>query len=73
MNVAELTKRIQYTVDQDGQVTAVVLPPELWRRILEALEDGEERALVQALYSRLVEGPAAAGALRWPDVTDQWL
>jgi hypothetical protein len=73
MRVAELAERIQFTVDQDGQVTAVVVPPALWQRIIEALEDAEDRALLQALRARLAEGPATSGALRWPDVADQWL
>ena len=72
MTVAELTRDVQYTVDQGGEVTAVVLDPTLWRRILVALEDAEDRALVQALGERLTQGPAAAGALRWQDVVDEW-
>lgn len=72
MTVTELTRDVQFTVDQGGQVTAVVLDPALWRRILAALEDAEDRALVQALSERLAKGPAAAGALRWQDVADEW-
>lgn len=65
MTVAELTKNIQFTVDQRGQVTAVVLDPALWNRILTALEDAEDWALIQALRDRLAQGPVAAGALPW--------
>ena len=53
-------------------ITAVVVPPDLWQRIVAALEDAEDRALVQALRTRLMAGPAASGALRWQDVADQW-
>jgi hypothetical protein len=73
LSVADLTKRIEFTVGQNGQVMAVVLLPALWHRILEALEKGEDRMLVQARAQRLVEGPAAAGALRWLGVADHWL
>jgi hypothetical protein len=73
MTAAELTQGIQFTIDQDGQVTAVVITPELWQRIVELLEDAEDRALVQALRSRLAAGPAASGALRWEDVSDEWV
>lgn len=72
MTVTELTRDVQYTVDQGGHVTAVVLDPNLWRRILTALEDAEDRALVQALGERLAKGPVAAAALRWQDVADEW-
>lgn len=72
MTVTELTRDVQYTVDQGGHVTAVVLDPTLWRRILTALENAEDRALVQALGERLAKGPVAAGALRWQEVADEW-
>jgi len=72
MTAAELTKSVQFTVDQNGQVTAVVVTPELWKRIIEALEDAEDRELVQVLRSRLAHGPSASGALRWQDVADEW-
>ena len=68
MTTEELVQGVQFTVDQSGQVTGVVLTPELWRRIIEALEDAEDRALVQALHGKLVAGPTASGALRLQDV-----
>lgn len=72
MSVAELTAGVQYTIDQQGQVTAVVVQPLLWKRIIEALEDAEDRTLVQALQARLAAGPVATGALRWDEIADQW-
>jgi hypothetical protein len=72
MTVVELTRGVQFTVDQRGQVTAVVIEPSLWEQILVALEDAEDRALVQSLHDRLASGPAAAGALRWQDAADDW-
>jgi len=73
MTFGELTQGVQFTVDQQGRVTAVVIEPPLWKRILEALEDAEDKALVQSLRDRLAQGPAASGALRWQDVADEWL
>ena len=62
MTATELTKGMQFTVDQNGQVTAVVVAPDPWKRIVEALEDAEDRDLVQALRSRLASGPAGSDA-----------
>jgi hypothetical protein len=72
MTTDELVQGVQFTVDQQGHVTAVVLTPNLWRRITEALEEAEDRELVQALRSKLAAGPLADGALRWRDVADEW-
>ena len=70
MTAAELTQDVQFTVDQTGRVTAVVITPELWQRIVEALEDADDRVLAQELRAKLAVGPSASGALRWQDVTD---
>jgi hypothetical protein len=72
MTVAELTEGVQFTVDQSGHVTAVVLTPDIWQRILEALEDGEDRQLVASLQPRLAAGPRKSGALRFEDIADEW-
>ena len=72
MTVSNLTQDVQFTLDQEGHVTAVVLDPALWRRILAALEDAEDRALVQALRDRLAAGPIAGQALRWQDIAADW-
>lgn len=72
ITVTELTQGVQFTVDQSGQVTAVVLEPALWQRILEALEDTEDRVLIASLQSRLTIGPVKSGALRFEDVADEW-
>lgn len=72
MTIAERIADVQFTVDQSGKVTAVVISPELWRELMEALEDVEDRALVEALSSKLRPGPIASGALRWREVADEW-
>jgi PHD/YefM family antitoxin component YafN of YafNO toxin-antitoxin module len=72
MTVEEIARHVQFTVDQDGKTTAVVLTLELWRQLLDALEDAEDRALVRQLKERLATGPAASGALRWEYVSKDW-
>ena len=72
MSIAELTAEVQFAVDQQGQVTAVVIQPWLWKRLGEALEDSEDRELVEALRARLAAGPVASAALRWEEIADQW-
>jgi hypothetical protein len=51
VGIAEMTEQVQFTVDQRGQVTAVVVQPLLWQRIIEALEEAEDRDLLQALQA----------------------
>jgi flagellar biosynthesis regulator FlaF len=72
MTAAEIAAEVQFTVDQQGQVTAVVLTPALWQQIVEALEDVEDRELVRKLRARLAAGPVASGALHWREVADEW-
>ena len=72
MTAEEFARNVQFTVDQHGKTTAVVLTPELWRQLLDALEDAEDRALVRQLKQRLGAGPVASGALRWEDVSQDW-
>ncbi len=72
MNLAELTKDVQFTVDQQGQTTAVVIPVALWHTLIELLEDTEDRELVRTMQDRLRQHPEASSALRWRDVEKQW-
>jgi len=72
MTLAELTQDVQFTVNQHGKITAVVLTPALWQQIVEALEDIEDRALIRSLRERIAQGPVASGALAWEDVADEW-
>jgi hypothetical protein len=65
IDAEEIARNISFTRDQHGRTTAVVITPELWRQILDVLEDAEDHALVGALKDRLAAGPVAAGALRW--------
>jgi hypothetical protein len=72
MTAEEIAHSVQFLVDHQGETTAVVVTPELWQRLLTALEDVEDLALVQALKTRLKAGPQASGALRWNDVSQDW-
>lgn len=72
MTAEAIARGVQFTVNQHGKTTAVVLTPELWGQLLDALEDAEDRALVRALKERLAAGPASTGALRWEDVEKDW-
>jgi hypothetical protein len=72
MSLADLAGEVQFTLDQYGKVTAVVLSPDAWEHILTLLEDREDQAILAALAPRLAIGPAASGALPWRDVRDDW-
>ncbi len=72
MTVAELTQDVQFTMDQQGKVTAVVVDLALWQRIMTALADSEDRRLVQSLQDRLAQGPLASGTLAWESISDEF-
>jgi len=59
MSVAELTTNIQFTIDQQGHVTAVVVQPLLWQRIVAALDETADPALVAALQVHDLTKPEA--------------
>lgn len=71
MTLAELVQNVQFTVDQHGKITAVVISPALWEQIVEALEDIEDRALIRSLRDRIAQGPVANGTLPWKDVSGE--
>jgi hypothetical protein len=71
MSITELATGVQFTVDQTGKVTAVVLTPELWERIVELLEDSEDMRTARAALAALKAAGgdrARAGWLKWEDV-----
>ncbi|MCB0021818.1 MAG: hypothetical protein M9936_18705 [Caldilinea sp.] len=72
MTLAAMIDHIQYVVHQQGRTTAVLITPELWRHIVDTLEEMEDRALVPSLCERLALAPETAGALRWDDAAGQW-
>jgi len=75
MTVAELAQDVQFTVDQRGKITAVVLTPALWEQIVEALEDIEDRALIRSLRDRIAEnasGKLTVGDIRRSGLLGMW-
>jgi hypothetical protein len=70
VSAEEIAARIRFVVDAGGHVTSVVLTPELWREIVQNLENSEDRALLATLAPRLASGPQ--GALAWADVEHDW-
>jgi hypothetical protein len=71
ITVEELVQGIQFTVDHTGQVTAVVLRPDLWHRIAVALENTQDSELAQALRAKLGVGLSASDALRWQNISEE--
>ena len=70
MSANEIAAGLRFVVDGEGRVTSVVLTPELWRRLVERLEDAEDRKLLEELAPKLADGPK--GALAWRDVEADW-
>ncbi len=72
MTTVDLSKRVQFTVDQEGNVTAVVVEPALWQQIMDVLEDADDRVLVKSLASSLSNHPRASGSILWNEVAGDW-
>lgn len=70
--LVEAIEAARYMVDVHGDKTDVVLPLPIWEKLLDWLEDIEDRALVQAWLPKLKQGPQASGALKWNDVAEEW-
>jgi len=70
VSAEEIAAGIRFMVDSQGRVTNVVLTPELWRKIVERLEDDEDRKPIEEMLPKLSAGPD--GALRWADVERDW-
>ncbi len=62
----------RYVINAEGNKTDIVLSLPIWEKLLEWLEDQEDRALVRAILPRLKMGPEKAGALSWDEVADEW-
>ncbi|MEZ4729171.1 MAG: hypothetical protein R3E79_18715 [Caldilineaceae bacterium] len=70
--LVEAVAAARYMVNASGDKTDVVLPLPIWEKLLEWLEDVEDRALVQVWLPKLKQGPKASGALKWDEVADEW-
>ncbi|HMQ35348.1 MAG TPA: hypothetical protein PKD53_31855 [Chloroflexaceae bacterium] len=72
MTPRELNEGVQFTVNGANQVTAVVLTPELWHKILRRLEEVEHLELAALLRERAHTGPLALASLRLRELSDDW-
>jgi hypothetical protein len=70
VSAEEIAAQIRFVIDGQGHVTSVVLTPEIWREIVQHLEDAEDRALLGALAPKLAAGPGEA--LPWAEVERDW-
>lgn len=72
MTLAAQIDDVQFVVDRQGKITSVLIALELWRQIVDVMENADDCSLIQSLRERLALAPGIAGALRWDDVADQW-
>ncbi len=70
--VKEVLSSARYIINAEGNKTDIVLPLPIWEKLLEWLEDQEDRALVREMLPRLKMGPEKAGALSWDEIADAW-
>ena len=71
MTLQELNKGVQFTVDGNSQVTAVVVMPDIWRKIIQALEESERQEIAALLMERAPATPLDLSALGLPQ-TEDW-
>ncbi len=72
MTLAAQIDDVQFVVDRQGKITSVLIALELWRQIVDVMENADDCSLIQSLRERLALAPEIAGSLRWDDVADQW-
>lgn len=65
-------KNIHFVLDASGKQAAVQVSIEDWRKILEYLEEVEDRKAVKDMLGRLIFGPVKSGALDWDKARGQW-
>lgn len=70
--LTEAVASARYVINASGDKTDVVLPLPIWEKLLEWLEDVEDRALLQTWLPKLKQGPKEAGAFAWADVAREW-
>lgn len=67
-----LNEGVQFTVDGNNHVTAVVVAPGLWRSIIRALEESEEREFVEALKGHQIPPAIDISALLLSSANEDW-
>lgn len=63
---------LQFVLNSEGKEVAVQIGIEDWKRLLNYLEELEDRATLRQKLSSLWLGPEQSGALSWQDVQGQW-
>lgn len=65
-------ENVRFVVDASGKQAAVQLRMEDWKKILDYLEELEDRAVIRKLLARLKKNPEKAGALNWQEARKKW-
>lgn len=68
----EPLQSIRFLVDDRGKPLAVQIGIREWEKLLEWLEDQEDRAVVKEALSRIRVGPVGSGAVSWEKVQAEW-
>lgn len=72
MTPKELNDGVRFTVDGNNHVTAVVLTPDIWRKVLDALEEGEQHMIATMLLERAPAVPLDLSELRLREPSEDW-
>ena len=72
MTTLEALQSVQFVVDKAGKPAAVQMTFEAWEKLLDWLENVEDRAVVRDMLPALRAGPKKSGALRWQDMRKDW-
>ena len=73
MTLEALERDVRFIVDNHRTVTSVVLTPDLWQKILVALEEAEHREMVDLLTEQASIGPMAMATLGFSGGVDAWV
>ena len=68
----DMVASVRFLVDAVGNKTDVVVLWAAWEKLLNWLEEVDDRAIVREWLPRLKAGPDKGDALRWSDVVDEW-
>lgn len=63
---------VRYLINARGDKTDIILPMDVWIKLVHWIEKQDDRNVVQQWLPRLRLGPNQAGALAWDDVVDGW-
>ncbi len=72
MVTLDALKNVRFVVDANGKQSAVQVSIEDWQKILEYLEELEDRERIKAILHRLKAGPEKSNALNWKEARKKW-